>query len=239
MEEIWKPIKTIKTNSTYHISGDTYYVSNLGRYKLNDEILSIGHGLYVDNGGYLRIVNQGFILAHEVYNAFSGNTRPFNMQIHHIDHDRTNNNIYNLLCVSDKEHLLIHSTDQLDNSLLLQIEELKHRSQMHILNKEEYKISWINYLKERVKTYKLNKKEYRIKEVEKRRQNKDAKKQELQEEMLKSGLYGINGNGHLYKLYRPNQSATMKRLYEETNLREVRREQVKNQKRTNNSTWCK
>jgi hypothetical protein len=239
MEEIWKPIKTIKTNSTHHISGDTYYVSNLGRYKLNDEILSIGHGLYVDNGGYLRIVNQGFILAHEVYNAFSISKRPFNMQIHHIDHDRTNNNISNLLCVSDKEHLLIHSTDQLDNSLLLQIEELKRRSQIHILNKEEYKDNWKKYLIERVKKYKIHNKESKNKVIEERKRNNDLQKKELREAMIKSGEYSLNKNGNLYKTNRPNQSSTMKRLYEETTLREVRREQVKKQKRINNSTWCK
>ena len=238
MKEIWKPIKTIYNNSTNHISGDTYYVSNLGRYKLNDEILSIGHGLYVDDYGYLRIVNQGFILSHEVYNAFSGNTRPFNMQIHHIDHDRTNNNISNLLCVSDKEHLLIHSTDQRDTSLLLQIEELKRISKIHILNKEEYKINWINYLRERVKAYKLNKKEYRIKEIEEHRQSIDLHKKELREEMLNSGEYGVNKNGNLYKLRRPNQSATMKRLYNETDLRKIRREQANKQKRINGA-WCK
>lgn len=238
MTEIWKPIKTINTNSTLHIAGDTYYVSNLGRYKLNDEILSIGHGLYVDDNGYLRIVNQGFILSHAVYNAFSGNTRQFNMQIHHIDHDRTNNSITNLKCVTDKEHLLIHSYDQNNDSLMLKIKELKQNSQTHILNKEEYKKRWENYLRERVKTYKLNKKEYRIKEVEERRQNKDLKKQELREEMLKSGLYSINSNGHLYKIYRPNQSATMKKLYDETNLRQVKSEYAKKQKRINGS-WCK
>lgn len=239
MKEIWKSIKTICNNTTNHISGDTYYVSNLGRYKLNEDILRIGHGLYVDDDGYLRIVNQGFILSHEVYNAFSDNKRPFNMQIHHIDHDRTNNNISNLLCVSDKEHLLIHSSDQKNDDLMLKIEELKQNSQTHILNKEEYKKRWLNYLRERVKAYKLNKTKNRNKKVEERRQNRDLQKKELREEMLKSGEYGVNKNGKLYKLCRPNQSATMKRLYNETDLRKVKSEQAKKQKRINGSTWSK
>lgn len=239
MKEIWKPIKTIYSNSVNHISGDTYYVSNLGRYKLNEDILSIGHGLYVDDDGYLRIVNQGFILSHEVYNAFSDNKRPFNMQIHHIDHDRTNNSITNLKCVTDKEHLSIHCMDQQNKDLMLRIKDLKEKSQIHILNKEEYKKKWLNYLRERVKTYKLNKIKNRNNEIEERRLNRDLQQHELREAKIKSGEYGINKNGKLYKLCRPNQSATMKRLYNETDLREVRRKQVKEQKRINGSTWSK
>ncbi|MBQ1582834.1 MAG: HNH endonuclease [Prevotella sp.] len=91
-----------------------YMVSNLGR------IFGIKRGkirtLTIDHKGYYRVLlckngKQKSIRVHQlVAMAFIPN--PENKaEVHHIDRDRTNNSVDNLMWVTPEEHKLIHSED--------------------------------------------------------------------------------------------------------------------------------
>ena len=59
MEE-WKILKSFDKTGRRFIKGDVIYISNKGRIKLNDTILEIGKGLYVNGDGQICIVGVGY-----------------------------------------------------------------------------------------------------------------------------------------------------------------------------------
>jgi hypothetical protein len=71
---------------------------------------------YISSKGYYMIYsnelnNKGKLLHRLVYEKFIG-IIPDNYDIHHIDGNRLNNEIYNLQCLSHSEHIKLHAVDR-------------------------------------------------------------------------------------------------------------------------------
>ena len=105
MEEEWRLVKEFDGK---------FEVSNIGRVrKRSGQILSICkskiHGymeisFYINGASYTRSVHR------LVAEAFIEHTKERN-QVHHIDEDRTNNNVNNLMWVTPKEHGKLRSEE--------------------------------------------------------------------------------------------------------------------------------
>jgi hypothetical protein len=131
MEEWYKLWDYQGKQSKLWIPGDTIYVSNYGNVRLNDIQLTIGDGLWMDEHGDVHIVGVSFGKYKSIYrfvytmavdNTFNGGHQ---WQIHHIDRNHSNNRYDNLIKVTGKQHLHIHSTDQCDNELIDKLNTLK------------------------------------------------------------------------------------------------------------------
>lgn len=227
MKEEWKPIKTYKSNSTYNVIGDTYYVSNLGRVKLNDIILSIGNGLYMDkicqrvDSYNLKIVGIQKHIYQYVFELFSTEDRKRNYQLHHIDYDRRNNSIYNLLYVSPYEHGKIHSNDHRDNIITQRIHTLHSQYQSLYEHKEEHIDNFKKYLIDRkAELQQSNREERKSLLADKRLIDKQKKTLEHKKErdkkvqsLLDTGNYILRSNGRLYPKTCIKSSESLKRYY--------------------------
>ena len=77
--------------------------------ELGDRVKS-NHLVYSPNG-YLRFSNGGEFVHRMVYEYFSGKSIPDGYVIHHIDEDKVNNNIDNLILMNDAEHRILHMKD--------------------------------------------------------------------------------------------------------------------------------
>ena len=104
--EKWNKIKISSTNKY------KFYVSNLGRIKINNRLSKI----YIDLDGYLnvKIDNKRRLIHRLVYEYFSNDFNP-NYHIHHIDGNKQNNHIDNLECISPSEHNRRHHSDNTFN----------------------------------------------------------------------------------------------------------------------------
>lgn len=117
MTEIWKPIKTVYTQTKIKIN---YLVSNKGNVKLkasfkDKEIatynLELGKGLYCSyNGGYsIHIASCSGKLYDFIYFNFTNNKRIKWNQIHHLDYNHCNNDLDNLCYCTPSEHGNFHA----------------------------------------------------------------------------------------------------------------------------------
>ena len=228
MEEIWKPVKTIKSDSSYHIKGDTYYISNLGRVKLNDTLLSIGNGLYVDkelgtrgDSYNLKIVGFPKYIYHYVFDLFFDEPKKKYYQLHHIDYDRMNNSVSNLIYVSPYEHGKIHSNDHNDILLTQRIHTLHSQYQSLYEQKENHIRDYKKYLKDRKVDLLISRKEElknkRLTEIQKRQAERqkeiDKAKEDRIQSLLATGNYILRSNGWLYPKTNPKSSESLKQFY--------------------------
>lgn len=142
MKEIWKEITT--KNEL------TYYVSNYGRVKCEDEILSIGHGMYMhkSNPKIFGVDYPYGSLWRTVYAFFGEKELNKNLHIHHIDCNRLNNHITNLIAVTPHEHRMLHNTDYYNGNRELSIKNKKVYKELSSHTKE-YKDEWI-IIKEKI-----------------------------------------------------------------------------------------
>ena len=159
MEKWYKLWEYTDKQSKLWIPGDTIYVSNKGRVKLNDEMLSIGHGLWMSENGDINIVGRGFGKYKTIYRfiytmtiepTFNGGHK---WQIHHIDRDHSNNNSDNLIKVTARAHLKIHSEDQYDIDLLNRLKQLKQYYKEQSDKRYEHIAAFKQWLSERYNKY--------------------------------------------------------------------------------------
>lgn len=235
---MWKAIKTSNTTAvkvngkvkqapikqTYYINedGEAKYENSLGESK----ILTIGDGLWVNKDGditddncinEIKIIGIGDHIYNLVYTNFIGpKTRRY--QIHHIDYNRNNNSVDNIICISDKEHRAIHRP--LANAILsgdiptnlyqdysnyIDAHNSYKELEIHIGRYNEYRIKWNNYLLEQINKYNTDRHiQYttRLAEqkqiTEQRRQNQILLEKEERQRKLNSGEYTIGSNGRLF-----------------------------------------
>lgn len=214
-----------------------YYLNELGEVKYENslgesKILTIGDGLWVSKDGdildddainEIKILGISQHIYRLVYTCFGG-IIPKYYQIHHIDYDRNNNNIDNLLCITDKEHRAIHrplSTAISTNNITADIEEeynkyiLAHNSynelKQYLGKYNEYYYKWQLYLLEQINKYKELKRIERINKIAEQKLNTIKKQQEYIEQernnKLNSGEYYINKKGGLSKKNKPKWTA--------------------------------
>lgn len=131
MENWYKLWEYTGNGSKQWIPGDTVYISNYGNVKLNDELLSLGHGLYMTEQGDIHIVGLSygkyktiyrFIYTMAVEPEFNGGHQ---WQLHHYDRNHSNNRYDNIVKLTCKEHTMEHAYDQFNNELLKRLDELK------------------------------------------------------------------------------------------------------------------
>ena len=131
MEQWYKLWEYNKKQSKRWIPGDTIYVSNYGNVRLNDILLTIGKGLWMDIDGNIHIVGVSFgkyktiyrfIYTMAVDNTFNGGHQ---WQIHHIDRNHSNNRYDNLIKLTGKQHLQMHQKDFMDDELMIRLHTLK------------------------------------------------------------------------------------------------------------------
>lgn len=111
-KERWKLIKEFASDTKYYKKQDKIYISNYGRYKLNDTILTLGCGLVYSNNDIKPYKISKKTTYQLVYKLFKGDI-PLGWTIHHIDHNHFNNNFRNLACIPAKQHASIHRHDKL------------------------------------------------------------------------------------------------------------------------------
>lgn len=159
METWYKFWQCEKQTSKLWIPGDTIYISTKGRVKLNDELLTLGHGLWMTKNGEIRIVMCGlgeyktiyrFIYTKHVDPSFNGG---HNLQLHHIDRDHSNNDVNNIIKLTTQEHLKVHSTDGCDEELMERLNELKQYYKSHADRAKEYIETFKKYLRDRYNKY--------------------------------------------------------------------------------------
>ena len=238
---MWKLIS--KSNSTsvkiegklYQAVGlkQFYYINNKGEVKYENslgesKILTIGDGLYVSQDGTvneIKIIGIGHHIYRLVYNYFGG-IIPKYYQIHHIDYNRNNNNINNLICITSKEHRDIHRPlacyiSSRYNSIIknYNLEKIKNeynkyieahisytKLSKHIGKYDEYYYKWQLYLIEQINKYKELKRTEYLNKLTKQKLNTINKNNKLLENerkaKLDSGEYYINENGKLTKKIR-------------------------------------
>lgn len=218
MEQWYKLWEYKGKQSKQWIPGDTVYVSNYGNVKLNDIPLTIGNGLWMDVKGNINIVGltygkyktiYRFIYTMAVDNTFNGGHQ---WQIHHKDRDHSNNRYDNLIKVTGKEHLLIHSTDQFDNELINRLNTLKkyYKEQYdkrfeHIATFKEWLHNrYTKYYNEIVVPHKEQQRKEREQQLEKQKQetkllNEKRKQQKLIEEqkLIDAGTHFRAKDGRL------------------------------------------
>ena len=189
MEE-WKILKSFDKTGRRFIKGDIIYISNKGRIKLNDTILEIGKGLYVNNDGQICIVGVGYnnhtTLYRWIYYNFIG---PYikggGYNIHHIDGNHLNNAADNLIELSAYRHGKVHAEQykQLKDTIYNTSKIIKQ----HISNKDKYINDGVKYFKDRVEQY-LNSDEYKRYLESKRNEIELRKKQRSEEAKLRRKL---------------------------------------------------
>lgn len=201
MEEKWVCIKEYKSNicnkTSNHIPNDKIYVSNTGKVRLNNEELSFGHGLYVNELREIKIIGCNWpekTMHRTIYKLFIGEPhRDTHHNIHHKDFNHLNNHVDNLIELTAKEHGDIHK-GVYDEDIKKYIQSLIEQKDIFI---EETK----KWLKQRVIDY-LNDDsrmiEYKNKR-QKEKEDREIKKQKEIEEKLASGNYYYNKAGVLRK----------------------------------------
>lgn len=189
MEE-WKILKSFDKTGRRFIKGDVIYISNKGRIKLNDTILEIGKGLYVNDDGQIRIVGIGYgnhtTLYRWIYYNFIG---PYikggGYNIHHIDGNHLNNAADNLIELSAYRHGKVHAEqyEQLKDTINNTGKLIKY----YASNKEKYINDGTKYFKDRLEQY-LNSDEYKHdvelkqKEIELRNEHRKEQLKQLSEQ---------------------------------------------------------
>ena len=131
MEHWYKLCEYNKKQSKRWLPGDTIYVSNYGNVRLNDILLTIGNGLWMDLNGDIHIVGVSFgkyktiyrfIYTMAVDNTFNGGHQ---WQIHHVDRNHSNNRYDNLIKLTGKQHRQIHNKDFMNDKLMIRLHKLK------------------------------------------------------------------------------------------------------------------
>lgn len=182
MEE-WKILKSFDKTGRRFIEGDVIYISNKGRIKLNDTILEIGKGLYVNKEGQICIVGVGYdnhtTLYRWIYYNFIGPyTKGGGYNIHHIDGNHLNNAADNLIELSAYRHGKVHAEqyEQLKDT----INNTSKLIKQHISNKDKNINDGLKYFKDRVEQY-LNSDEYK-RDVELKQKEIELQKQQRKEQ---------------------------------------------------------
>lgn len=219
MKEIWKEIAT--KNKL------TYYVSNYGRVKCEDEILSIGHGMYMlgDNPCIISVKYPYRNLWRTVYALFGDIKLTPQLQIHHIDYNHLNNHINNLIPLTCREHGNIHNNDS-RNGMLAVLNQYHDIYEEHNKHKEEYRKEW-HKIKQNI-----------LKRKQQQKQQEKEKLNKIKRQKYKQKLYNIivsgdftmrhNKNGNIIVYKRPeyydnmpkehlNKRSTSLKKYYETN----------------------
>ena len=145
-KEKWKCIKTFDADSKYYNKNDKIYISSLGRYKLNDTILTLGFGLVYSNDDikpYKVIKESTYRL---VYENFSSEI-PITFTIHHIDHNHFNNDIRNLACIPVKQHASIHKHDKLHRRQIINAQMCKELRKTYKQKSSYYRNSTKDFLR--------------------------------------------------------------------------------------------
>lgn len=206
---------------TWHVTqaGDhviNYYISNLGNVKMwtevtGDVVLTIGHGLYVKhikNSDYeIRICGLSNLIYQTVWDMFGDKRRGIIdgtvWQIHHVDNNHNNNAIENLICITDKEHLLIHAmtANNKERNDKLQQERYALYHAASLKYKEHLK-EWKDYLNSiRKQLQKIYAEERQI-QTEHNKATRSIKQQQKEQQikaLLESGEYQISKTGRLAK----------------------------------------
>lgn len=88
-----------------------------------------GRKFYKSENGYWVCTKAKMPWAHRWVWINAKGTIPKDMDVHHIDRNKDNNEIENLAIMSRSDHLLLHSKDEKDKERLLkQLKENKHKS---------------------------------------------------------------------------------------------------------------
>jgi len=219
MEE-WKTLTTFKNTGRLFIEGDQILISNKGRIRLNDTILELGKGLYLDKGGNIHIVGQSY-LEHKsfyrwIYYNFKGEYRKgCGYNIHHIDGNHLNNDVDNLIDLSAYEHGKIHAKEH--DKLIDIITTTKALIKEQSSKSEEYILSTKQWYSQRIKEYynsdaykqkileqQLLKQKQKQELLEKKRKEQQIKKEKeleikrlKEEELIKAGTHFRCKNGRL------------------------------------------
>lgn len=192
MEETWKLLHEVKSNSKTHLKGDKYYISNKGRVKYNDIILDIGKGLYVARGE-LRIYGCPLpesSFHRTIYKLFVGNILYRTHQIHHKDYNHLNNAVDNLIQVTPKEHGDLHSSkDSINKTLKNKKIRDNLNNQIELLRKQS-KLLFENYTKQRLD---IITKQKRKEKEEIKKQLEQQKKQYIEDKLNKGWKLTIKG----------------------------------------------
>lgn len=205
MKEKWVCIKEYKSNicnkNSNHIPNDKIYVSNTGKVRLNNEELSFGHGLYINQFGDICILGCGWpekTMHRTIYKLFIKEPyRDVYHNIHHKDFNHLNNHIDNLIELTAKEHGDIHKG--------VYDEDIKEYIQSLIEQKDIFIEETKRWLKQRVLDYlnddsrMLEYKSKKQKEKEDKEIKKQIKKQKEIEDKIASGNYYYNKAGVLRK----------------------------------------
>lgn len=210
-----------------------YYINNKGEVKYENslgesKILTIGDGLWVSEEGTvneIKILGIRQNIYKLVYNCFGGIIQK-NYQIHHIDYNRNNNNINNLICITAKEHRDIHRplACYICANIITRIKNYNSKNikkeynnyiaahnsyaklSKHIGKYDEYYYKWQLYLIEQINKYKELKRTEYLNKLTKQKLNTISKNNKLLENerkaKLDSGEYYINENGKLIKKIR-------------------------------------
>ena len=199
MVEEWICIKEYKSKlcnkNSNHIPNDKIYVSNTGKIRLNDEELSLGHGLYVDKFGDIQIVGYSWkykTMHRTIYTLFV--CEPHHdvyHNIHHKDFNHLNNHVDNLIELTAKEHGDVHKGIY-DKDIKEYIQSLIDKQDIFIAETKEW-------LKKRVNDY-LNDDSRQIaynNRVKEDKEKRKIEKQKKREEKLSSGNYTLSKDGRL------------------------------------------
>lgn len=210
-----------------------YYINNKGEIKYENslgesKILTIGDGLWVSEEGTvneIKIIGISQNIYKLVYNCFGG-IIPKYYQIHHIDYNRNNNNINNLICLTAKEHRDIHrplacyiwsgviSRIKNNNSKNIKKEYNNYikahnsyaKLSKHIGKYNDYYYKWKLYLLEQINKYNELRRTEHLNKITKQKLNTINKNNKLIENerkaKLDSGEYYINENGKLIKKFK-------------------------------------
>ena len=206
-----------------------YYINNKGEVKYENslgesKILTIGDGLWVSDDGTIneiKIIGISQHIYRLVYNCFGG-IIPKHYQIHHIDYNRNNNNINNLICMTAKEHRDIHRplSCYLCSTTITRIKNYNSKNinkeynnyiaahnsyaklSKHIGKYDDYYNKWQLYLLEQINKFReLKRTEYINKKLKTIQKNNKLIENERKTK-LDSGEYYINENGKLIKKFK-------------------------------------
>ena len=188
MEQWYKLWQYNKKQSKRWIPGDTIYVSNYGNVRLNDIILTIGKGLWMDINGDIHIpgVSFGkyktiyrFIYTMAVDNTFNGGHK---WQIHHIDRNHSNNRYDNLIKLTGKQHLQMHQKDFMDDKLMIRLHKLKEYYKEQYNKRYQHIATFNEWLTNRYNKY------YNDVVIPQREQRRKERQQQLEKQKYETKL---------------------------------------------------
>lgn len=201
MEE-YRLFKHFDDNHLCYLKGDDIYVSNKGNVRLNDEQLTIGHGLCIKKKYYTYICAFDDPLYRIVYRLFVGEI-PYDgketYNIHHVDYNKLNDSVDNLKLLTSYQHGKIHSDDVNNGMIDYLLEQNEQLKQLKRQNKQSYK-----YLRERRDNIKQEqkrvKRELYEQKLKQQREHKIEKKKQKQlriQQMIDNGEAYYSANGKL------------------------------------------